>query len=330
MVKGKQKPVLLSVDEIYNFTSGGYDIYRYYLGDTITSGIMNRPWSGKEKKLSWGIFYREGVWFWKDLATEESGTAIQFVTRYFHLSQGDAIQKIMWDFGLGGKEINKKPQIVTWQKPEIREEKIKIKFSTIPFEKRHHEFWNAAEVTEDHCKKYECYAVKDLIIGTRRIYIDPNERAFAYYCTLEDAVKIYFPDRESTERFRNNVSYHYLWNYENIADSCENLIVQKSMKDLIVTTMIEPCCISTQAEAVKIFNEDVVEKINKVTNKPWIWYGSDWDGVKKCKEITDTNKWKYINTPKDLLPEINDAYGYVKAFGLKKLEEFMRSKKVIK
>jgi len=249
MVKGKQKPILLSVDEIYNLTSGGYDIYRYYLGDNITSGIMNRPWSGKEKKLSWGIFYREGVWFWKDLATEESGTAIQFVTRYFHLSQADAIQKIMWDFGLGGSE---------------------------------------------------------------------------------DAVKIYFPDRESTERFRNNVSYHYLWNYENIADSCESLIVQKSMKDLIVTTMIEPCCISTQAEAVKIFNEDVVEKINKVTKKPWIWYGSDWDGVKKCKEITDTNKWKYINTPKDLLPEINDAYGYVKAFGLKKLEEFMRSKKVIK
>jgi hypothetical protein len=101
------------------------------------------------------------------------------------------------------------------------------------------------------------------------------------------------------------------------------------MKDLIVTTLIQPCTIATQAEAVKIFDNETVKKINHISKRPFVWYGSDWDGVKKCKEITDTNKWRYINTPKHLLPEINDVYGYVKKFGIKQLEEFMKSKKVI-
>lgn len=326
MIKGKRKN-LLTVDDILQHTNGGHDIYMSYLGKAAR--LMSRPWGRKEKKMSWGVFPKNGVWFWKDQANEETGNAITFVQRYFGLTHAEAKDKIIWDFGMGGgKETNKSPIIVTWTAPEERSY-MPINFSSKPFEKRHHAFWNAAEVPEEHCLKMECYAVKDLAINKKKVVIKPGEIVFAFYCKEEDAVKIYFPEREKDERFRNNVSFHHLWNYNNIKD-CDDLIVQKSPKDMIVTTMVSPCCIATQAEAVKIFDEATVAMINQISKGPWIWYGSDWDGVKKCKEITDTNKWKYINTPKNLLPDINDAYGYACRFGLNGLEEFMRTKKLIR
>lgn len=328
MIKGRLRQEMSTVEEVLSATNGGYDIFYHYLGKV--GRCMPRPWGKRETKSSWGVYpdLSQGVWFWKDHATEETGNALHFVQRYFSLTFIESIDKICYDFGLGGKYINAKPVVITWDKPDIERDYMDINFSYKPFEKQHHLFWNAAEVTEEHCRRMDCYAVKDLAINKRRINIREGEAVFAYYCPEEDAVKLYFPERSKDKKFRNNVSYHHLWNFENLTD-CENLIVQKSVKDLIVTTLITPCVTATQAEAVKIFNEEVVGKINNISRTPWIWYGSDWDGVKKCKEITDTNGWRYINTPKDLLPEVNDTYGFVKKFGIRQLEEFMKLKGLI-
>ncbi len=327
MIRGNKKKKRLTADDILMATNGGHAIYMHYLGKVAR--LMSRPWGKKERKLSWGIYPYSGIWFWKDQATEESGDALQFVKRYFNITFEEAKDKVAWDFGLGGQEINKSPVIISKITPEEEKQFIPINFSSKPFEKKHHAFWNAAEVPESHCLAMNCFAVKDLAINKKRVHIKEGEIVFAYYCEEEDAAKIYFPEREKGDRFRNNVSFHHLWNYSNLTN-CEDLIVQKSVKDMIVTTMITPCCTATQAEAAKIFNEDVVAMINNVTKSPWIWYGSDPDGVKKCKEITGTNKWKYINTPNNLLPDINDTYGYAGKYGLKGLEEFMRSKKLLK
>lgn len=328
MIQGKTKVDFNAPEDIYKLTNGGFDIFRYYL--TNVGRIMYRPWGKKERNPSWGIYrYSNGYWYFKDHATEESGTAIQFVQKYFSLNYGEAMDKVRWDFGLaGGAKINVNPVKVTWEKPDIEKDYMDIGVITKPFEKRHHEFWNCVGVSEEHCRRYNCYAVKSMAINKRFFNIKKDEIVFGYYCPEEYGWKIYFPERRDA-RFRNNVSGHHLWNYSNLGE-CENLIIQKSMKDLIVTTMITPCVVATQNESAGIFDEDMVKKINTITKSPWVWYGSDWDGVKKCKQITDTNKWKYINTPKNLLPDINDAYGYVKKFGLEALQEFMKQKKLLK
>lgn len=326
MIKGKQRNDL-TTEQVYSMTNGGFDIFKYYL--TNVGRVMSRPWGKKEKHPSWGIFpYSNGFWYYKDQASEESGTAIQFVEKYFGLTFKEAMDKVCWDFGLGGKAINANPVKITWDKPDIEKDYMNIGVITQPFGVRHHDFWNAAGVTEEHCRKHNCFAVKSMAINRRHFNIKRDEIVFGYYAEEERAWKVYFPERPDA-KFKNNVSGKYLWNYDGIED-CENLIIQKSMKDLIVTTMITPCVIATQNESAGIFDEEMVGKINKVTKSPWIWYGSDWDGVKKCKQVTDTNKWKYINTPKDLLPDINDAYGFAKRFGLEKLEEFMKQKKLLR
>lgn len=321
MIQGKPK-INMSVEDILSITSGGYDIYKYYIGKV--DKIMQRPWGKKEKKLSWGVFQRAGIWYWKDQATEEGGNAIKFVQKMFSLGFKDAISKIIEDLALlpGTTKSSFKLQIA--QQDLIQY--AKIKFTSKKFEDSHKKFWDPAP--EEFCNKYECYAVKDAAINGKRIPISDDEIVFAYYAPEEDAVKLYFPNREKENRFRNSVSYHYLWNFSKL-QKCQDLIIQKSVKDMIFTCLIKPECTATQAEAIKIFNPEVVKKINDISENPWVWYGSDWDGVSKCKKITDTNLWKYINTPKNLLPEINDVYGYVKKFGINALADFIKQKRLI-
>lgn len=321
MIKGRQRNELITYDEVLRKTSGGYDIYRYYEGKVPKA--MSCPWR-KDKHPSFGFFSRDNLWFWKDMKTEESGTAIDYVMNKFGLSWGDAIKKILFDFGWDKENVNARPVLVNWEAEEPK--RVHISFSSKPFEKRHHDYWNVAGVSEVDCNRLECWAIKDLAINRKIIRLKENEVGFAYYCAEEDRVKIYLPDRPKDKRFYNNVSYFHLWNWDKVQE-CSDLIVQKSMKDLIVTSMITPCVTATQAEATKIFNEDIVLRINGVAKNVWVWYGSDEDGVEKCKKITAKFNWKYINTPRKYLPEVNDTYGMARQYGLKSVEEFMISKK---
>jgi hypothetical protein len=327
MIKGEKKKEYLSVEEILKRTSGGYDIFRTYLG--TVSRLMKRPWA-KDKHHSWGVFPKNGIWFYKDQATEEAGTAIKFVEKFFNLSHAQAKDKICWDFGLGGgQEINSSPVQIVWEKPEVEEkEYCHISFDTQHFKKHHHKFWNAAEVPEDHLRKLNYFAVKTLAINRTFVPIGSNEVVMAYYAPEEDSVKIYFPERPDM-KFRNNVPGDYLWNFTGIA-ACKKLLVQKSCKDLAVTTMITGNCTSTQNESAGLFNENMKARIATVSKHPIIWYGSDPDGVAKCQKITKEDKtYGYVNTPKNLLPDINDTYGYACKFKLKGLEQFMKLKKLI-
>lgn len=330
----------MSPDEIMLRTNGGYDIYMAYLGGV--KRVMQRPWPGEklEHKPSWGIYPFNNTWFWKDHAREQQGNAIQFVQLFFGLGFNQALEKIYWDFGLNGgnKAVNLSPIQRTWSEPtEEEKEYMHISFDSKPFEKRHHAFWNIVEVGEQECNRRECWAVKSLSINRKRVNIGKDEIVFAYYCPEEDAVKIYFPDRKEA-RFKNNVSYRHLWNYEQVKQGgYSDLLVQKSNKDMIVSLQIVPWVTATQAEAVKIFNQEVVDKVEAITKTPCIFYGSDPDGVKKCTEITRTHPgWRYINTPKLLLPEVNDTYSFVRMHnllemgtGLRQLERFMKEKKVL-
>ena len=324
-MQGEKKPKLLTVDDVLFYTGGGLQIYEKYCTEKVGRS-MRRPW-GRDRQPSWGVFLYNGVWLWKDQAREDSGNAIDFVKKLFGLTFQEAMDKIKWDFGLGGKQSVSKA-LYTVPLSEMNKKPAHISFITMPFQKRHHEFWNAAEVTEDWCKKFNCFAVKSASLNYKKLYVDPKERVFAYYCSEEDKVKLYFPDRKGQNRFLNNVSYHYLWNYSNL-DCCDKLIIQKSPKDMIVTTLLYPHVIATQAEHVKIFNEDTVKRIMDKSTDIYIAYGSDDDGRKKSIAITKEFGWGWVNPPNEYLPEVNDFYGLVKKYGLKELENLLKYKKII-
>lgn len=329
---------LVTVEDILFKTSGGYDIYMYYLGKVAR--IMQRPWSKPEKKLSWGIYPYNGVWMWKDKATEESGNALHFVMKYFGLNLNDACNKVAHDFQIKPNvvQVNFKSPIITWDAPtEEDKEYVHIAFTSKPWTDRHHQFYEGTGVTPEFAEKYNTFAVKDCAIKHRKFRIRPNEVVWAYYCPEEDAVKLYFPERGQDEynpKFRNNVSGTHLWNYENLmkecGGGCEKGIIQKSMKDLLVTAVHTPYVIASQNEQAKMFlSPHTIEKVGKLFNNVWMAFGSDPDGVAKSQKVTEHTKWNWVNPEKKLLPDINDFYGLAKKFGPQAVEDLLKYKKFL-
>jgi hypothetical protein len=323
MIQGSLKRSIKDdIQDIFHLTDGGYSVYHFYLGKV--SRLMSRPWGKKESKLSWGIFVRGGVWYWRDFATDETGNCISFVAKYFNINNMEAVNKILFDF-----KLSPSPVKITWVRPYEQEKQyIKIKFSRKPFTLKHHKFWNKVGVSEEHCEKCNCFAVKDVAFNGTRFNLKPDEIAFAYYAPEEDGVKLYLPERERKDKFRTNVSFHYIWNPLGIK-SCDRLIVQKSNKDLIVSSMLFPNVVATQSESYQIFNDEVVSTLKQMSDDIWIWYGSDDDGVTKCKKVTKSFGFKYINTPKNLLPDVNDTYSMADICGIRQVETFMKTKKLI-
>lgn len=312
----------ITYEEILQKLNGGYDGYMYYNGSVPKKG--KRPW-GRDRSPSFGFSFHEGIYFWKDFATEEKGTLAEFVMKMFNLTFADAIDKIKWDFGLSSvKNVN--PVKVTWERPIEKETPSLINFTTQKFKKQHHEYWNCVGVSEEYCKKYECYAVKDLYLNRQRIPISSSEAVFAYWVPETKKVKVYFPQRK-TNKFMGNVDYFHIWNINNIT-CCDKLIVIKSMKDLITVSQLYPSIVATQNESVQLFSEEVVNTLNSLTKDIYIWFGTDDDGKKKSKEITKRYKWKHLNTPDRFMPS-NDAYDVAKNFGIEELEKYLKSKKII-
>lgn len=325
-MQGEKRPKLLKVDDVLFYTNGGKQIYEKYCSEKVGKS-MRRPW-GRDRQPSWGIYPYNGVWMWKDQANEESGNAIKFVQKLFGLTFQEAMDKIKWDFGLGSKEPVSSNKIYTIPIEQANKKPAHISYTAMPFQKRHHEFWNVAEVTEEWCNKFNCFAVKSAALNYQKLYIDPKERVFAYHALEEDKVKLYFPDRKGQGRFLNNVSYHYLWNYSNL-QCCDKLIIQKSPKDMIVTSLLYPHVIATQAEHIKIFDENTVKRIMDISTDIYISYGSDDDGKRKSIAITKEFGWGWVNPPNNFLPEVNDFYSLVKKYGLKELENLLKYKKII-
>lgn len=339
--KKKQEQNFITVDEIMSRTSGGYDIYMYYIGKVAR--LMQRPWGRREKKLSWGIFPYNGIWLWKDQASEDAGSAVQFVEKMFGLSFADACAKIIQDFQLQPqitKKIIVKPAIVTWDEPtEDEKNYVRMSYTSKPWGDPEHLFYDGTGVTQPHAEKYEVWAVKDYAIAGRKgSRLHSKEVIWAYYCPEEDAVKLYFPERgfdEFNPKFRNNVSGSHLWNYENLlkqcdGQPCEKGIIQKSTKDALVTLLYTDNVIWSQNEQSKLFlNQHTIDKVNKLFQNVWLSFGSDDDGKQKSIKVTKANGWNWVNPPNNLLPDINDFYSLAKGKSPKAVEDLLKYKKFL-
>ncbi len=325
--KGEIIQKAITWDYILSITNNGWDVFRVELGKFPVSKAFSSPLR-KDRSPSFTVFNKEGKWWWKDFSTGDAGDALKFVRLRYSLNGKEAIDKICQDLGISQTTKEYKPLQIIEKAPEWNESEVHIGFSDKKWTKEHHKFWEGTEVDEAHCRKYDTYAVKELAVNRRRVKIGEKEVVIAYYASDVDKVKIYFPERAKGHRFKGNVDGRYLWNLHGI-EKCDKLIVIKSMKDLLCTTVMFPCVIATQNESAAIFTEDVVDKIYILSKNIWVAYGSDKQGVEQSTLLSEKYNWKWVNPDNKLLPDINDAYSLIKAKGIDAWRECLRKKRIL-
>lgn len=328
-IKGTIKKSLPTWEAVLKHTNGGYSVFineipGFSLGKSFCSPIR------RDRNPSCSIVHKGGIWFMRDFSTGENFTALQLVQKKYGLSFLDAVNKMAQEYGLM-EMLNQSYSMQPLQSPpEYEENEIQISFIDRKWRKEHYQFWDGTEVGDGHCRRYNTFAVKDLAINRRRVNIGEREVVWAYYAEDIQKAKIYFPERprKEGERFKTNIKGQYLWNLSSTQE-CEKLIVHKSMKDLLVSSMIFPCNIATQNESQYIFDNELVEYLQKLSGNIYICYGSDDQGAKESIEITKKNKWKWVNTPKKYLPEINDIFSMAKIYGIESIQNLYKQKGII-
>lgn len=321
----------ITVDDILRLTNNGLDIWQkevpyMTLKCNILSPIRNenRP-SFKIKQSS-----TSGIYIGKDYTSGEIYTPITLVQKIYHLNFSEALNKIASDFNLQPKIKEYSKFIETNYKAKLQEpEDLLYEFEEMRFQKTHHEYWNKGELTEDFLRNNNIYAASKFSINKKIIEIPDNQMCFVYipkdlpYGKLK-ILRIGVPIED---KWRTNISNFYLWDYSNYTKKVEKLIVCKSRKDEMIMKLLGYNTISVQSENWQILDINM-EKIYNICDKPIILFGSDKDGVNKCKIVQQKYNCNYYNTPKSLLPDINDPFSMVSIKGLRQLERHLKSKNI--
>lgn len=312
MIKGIEK-IEYSKEEALKDSQGGWDVFRYEIGDFPIGISFNSPLRS-DRNPSFKIFLKEGIWFYKDFSSEESGTCIQFVQKKHNFSYKEALEYI---YKILGKANNNKISIT--KAPNYEEKEIHIAFTSTRFDNKHAAYWNSYTLSEEFLRQNNVYRVKDLAINHKRVILGKDELTFAYYAPDIDKCKILRIGVQKQDKWRTNVGKKYLW-LLNELEGCKRLIVSKSLKDALCLKKLGVCSVATQSENAKIFDYDetdekdinLVEKLESFSKEIVINFGSDEQGKKQSRIITEKTGWRHYNTPDRLLPDINDVAEWMK------------------
>lgn len=323
-MKGEKKEKLLSVDDVFYYTNKGYDIYKRYL-DKVHKN-MKCPWR-VDKNPSFGVFLYDDIWLWKDQAEGNSGNGISFVMKLFGLDFPEAMNKIKWDFNLGGK-----PSIYTmiYNTKETYNRSIDntvhISFTSMPFDQKHARYWNEYHLSEDYLKKFDVYRVKSLNINYQRVPLPEGTLNYAYYHKPTNKAKI-LRIGGNKWKWKNSVSGDVLWFKENIKE-CNRLVISKSVKDSLCLSLFGINTVAVQSESISGIEANI-DWLSGIDCDKYINFGSDPQGKRESRKITDKFGYRHYNVPDPLLEQgINDSAEFCK-YDIRALEKHLKEKGII-
>lgn len=251
---------------------------------------------------------------------------ITFIRDLYNLTYQEALDKIAFNLNIGeriAKEITPIQKEIT---PLIYE------FEEMRFKPNHHLYWNAGELSEDFLRKHNIFAASKIAVNKNVFKIPNNELCFIYV-----PIDLPFGNLKilrigqsvlPNQKWRSNIPSSYLWSMYEHTEKVDDLWVIKSRKDEMIAKLLGLNTISTQSENSQVLNENM-DLIKSKANRIILNMGSDPDGVKKSKEVQQTHKCLYYNTPKPFLPEVNDLFSFVSNFSLRQLERHIKAKKLL-
>ena len=327
---------IITAEDIMFSTNNGLDVFEREIG-SIGNKNISSPFRG-DSNPSFRVKQSRssGIWFFNDFGSGEKGSCITFIEKLYGLTFREAIDKIAWEFKISDKEIVKQRAIIQPEIKTIKDNKpILYEFEEMSFTKQQHQYWNAGELTEDFLNANNVFAASKIGINKKVIKVPDDEMCFVYVPDDENekGLKILRIGKcvAPQDKWRTNIPNSYLWNFKKYNESEFSkfqLWVLKSRKDELVLNLLGIDTISTQSENAEILDNNM-ERILPLAQDIVISYGSDADGVKKCKEVQKKHNTLYYNTPKSVLSVANDPFSYVANFGLRALEKHIKSKHLL-
>lgn len=227
-----------------------YGLYCHYLGfDPDIRGTYSSPIREVDDSPSFSFYnaYPDaGVEFlWKDGALDKSGTIVQLVQYMYGLTYTHALEKIDSDFKLGFTDgtFATTKRVLTYKKPEKKEEATIAVNSKTQFTEAGLDFWISFHITEETLNLFDVTELYGATINSNQVGY--KELAFAY--RIGDKYKIYCP-YNSKFKFVNNFPIKLAEGFFQLKKKSDTLIITKSLKDVMVLHELGYEAISPKSE----------------------------------------------------------------------------------
>ncbi len=302
--------------------------------------VLGRSFPSKLRKdgnASAGFYIgKSGKIMYHDFKTNEHFNCFQYVGRLLRINFNETLQRIVQDFGVVGGNPSKLAQhIIDAGIVFDRETKkdTKIQFSPGKWTEKQLKYWDQYALSQDDLTRENVFPVTRLFVNKTELK-NLDELCFAYvvYTKFKDTanpyIKIYSPYSKSM-KWLSNVPLTVPFGIDSLKYGTDHVIVTKAKKDMMVLRKLFPSVIGTQNESTSAVPDSLVRHLCHNFPRRTIIWDSDETGVENCKKF-NTRGFGYFNTPKSLLAQdIKDVSDYVKAYGLRALEEMLKHKKIL-
>lgn len=282
-----------------------YDIFKYYLGNFKLGKCIRSPFM-KDEHPSLLIGMGRGGLFYRDMRGNEFyGDCFRLVMQLYGLDFIGALNKISADFGLWGDQKFEllKTEVPTkklWIKKEFKVLSRNFTLSEL-------EWWNRYTISEEQLKQEHIYSIKSVWIDGKKVYIEKDELAFAYYFEEVDSWKLYFPNRKRGKWFTNLEGNSFVEGKDNLVNVKKG-IIGKSRKERLIFSKYFPTC-NVQNESRSAFTPEFRGFLEDNVEEVYLVYDNDPPGVASCTKLTEAYGYKYVNPPRYLLRQGISDFG---------------------
>lgn len=267
--------------ELYKYVSD-YEIFREYLGKDFALGdVMSSPFR-KDDNPSFNIFrHYDGELIFKDFVIG-SGDAIKFVSVLKDIKRSEALSLIAEDFDI--EHIEKIPY-----RPILKESKrTLINIKTRPFTVEEAAYWYALGINGDLLQKYDVQSLESFTINSSKPF---KSKGFCFAYIFDEGTKIYKPF-DTKYKWITNCSGG-LQGYKQLPLVGHNLIITKSLKDVITLRAHGVCAVAPHGEGNSI-EDSHIEELKKRFQNIYVLYDIDKAGYLNSNHICKKHNLKQI------------------------------------
>lgn len=262
------------------------DIIRRYLGVTELPCSISSPLREDDYRPSFSMREKDGVVFWKDFGTGESGTAVALMAKLWNVSYSEALLQLKLD------TENRSPRFKLTRKYNGKVHALKdstMKVRVRDWKPWDCEFWNNYGISQEFCKWCNVYPVSHAFFShknsdgtTSTVTVPMDKYAYAFFEWKDDkeSIKLYQPYSTTIKWLsKHDASVWDLWRQafyyaENVSD--DNLIITSSRKDaMCLWENLKIPAVSLQGEGY-IPKPHIMEQLKNRFKHIYIWYDNDF------------------------------------------------------
>lgn len=292
------------------------EIYSYYIGEEIISGIKTNSPLREDNIPSFSIFYHKsgnGILMFYDFATKDTGDCFMLVRKLFNLSLYKALFKIACDFKLTTLKMTAERKQIVNSKKIVYKGQIRIGIKSRSWKICDKKYWSQSGVIKPTLLRYNVSPITHVFFNGNAYKTELLAYAYIEYKDGEVSYKIYQPYSEKY-KWINNANYTIHQGYTQLPETGDLLIITKSIKDVMsLWDVTSTYSVGLQSESV-MMKHSVMDEYKSRFKRVMCLFDNDRAGKNLSKEFT-----KEYNVPHFYMPElqkVTDFSDLVKKVGV--------------